>query len=60
MDCDWKFLDKDCGKDEVTISEPHVPVPGDGKWHNGKGYTVRIVIDGRTTTPNPAVVATEN
>lgn len=60
MDCDWIFLNKDGGKEEVTLLEPSLPAPGDGKWHNNNGYTVRHVIDGRTTTRNPAVIATAN
>lgn len=60
MDCDWVFLNKDGSRDEITLAEPKLPVPGDGKWKGDKGYTVRYIITGRTTKPNPAVIATEN
>jgi len=60
MDCDWIFLNLDGTKVEATLSETAIPVPGDGKMHGGKGYRVRHVIDSRTTTPNPAVIATEH
>lgn len=58
MECDWVFLKADGSKLEATLEGP-VPQPGDGKWHSDIGYVVRHVIDGRTTTPNPAVIATE-
>lgn len=58
MKCDWVFLKKDGSKLETTL-EGAAPQPGDGQWHEKIGYVVRHVIDGRTTTPNPAVIATE-
>ncbi len=60
MDHDWVFLNADGSKVEVTLDEPKTPNTGDGKHHNGIGYVVRHVISGRTTSPNPAVIATEH
>lgn len=58
MKCDWVFLNKDGSKTEATL-DGAAPMTGDGKAHNGKGYVVRHVISGRTTTSNDAVIATE-
>jgi hypothetical protein len=58
MKCDWVFLKKDGSKLDVTL-EGATPEPGDGKFHANVGYVVRHIINGRTTTPNPAVIATE-
>lgn len=60
MDCDWIFLNRDGSKDEATLTEPALPNPGDGKVHAQKGYVVRHVITGRTTSNNPAVIASEH
>lgn len=60
MNCDWVFLNSDGSKDEATLIEKTLPTPGDGKAHQGKGYQVRHVISGRTTSSNPAVIATEH
>lgn len=60
MDCDWIFLNADGSKIEVTLAEQAVPRTSDGKWHGGKGYRVRHAVTGRTTTPNPCIIATEN
>lgn len=60
MDCDWVFLNGDGSKVEITLPEGAIPNPGDGKVHSGKGYQVRHVVTGRTTSPNPAVIATEH
>ena len=57
--CDWVFLNKDDTKDQATL-DGAAPSPGDGKVHNGKGYRVRHIISGRSTTPNDAVIATEH
>lgn len=57
---DWVFLNKDGSKEEESIEEPSESIPGDGKIYKGKEFTVRHVVSGRTTTPNPAVIATEN
>ena len=60
MDYDWVFLNIDGTKDQATLAEAATPSPGDGKLHGAKGYVVRHVITGRTTTANPAVIATEH
>ena len=60
MNCDWVFLNIDGSKLEVTLSEPTVPTPGDGKIHGQTGYHVRYVVSGRTTGVNPIVIATEH
>lgn len=57
---DWVFLDKDGSKEEVSLEETSEPIPGDGKIYKGREYTVRHVVSGRTTTSDPAVIATEN
>lgn len=59
MDCDWVFLNTDGSKEEATLVETGCPTPGDGKVHNRKGYVVRYVVQGRTTSKNPLVIATE-
>ncbi|MBI1776467.1 MAG: hypothetical protein HYR63_14065 [Proteobacteria bacterium] len=59
MDHDWVFLNKDGSKSLATLKEKQTPNPGDGKVHNGVGYVVRHVVTGRTTGPNPIVIATE-
>lgn len=59
MKCEWIFLNKDGSKNLATL-EGEVPNTGDGKEHGGKGYVVRHVISGRTTSPHDAVIATEH
>lgn len=59
MDHDWLFLRTDGSQELATLKENHTPNPGDGKWHSGIGYVVRYVVTGRTTSPNPFVIATE-
>ncbi len=59
MDHDWLLLRADGSKTVVTLKEDGTPVPGDGKWHDGVGYVVRYVVNGRITSPNPFVIATE-
>jgi hypothetical protein len=59
MHCDWLFLNGDGTKTEATLKEDKVPNPGDGKSHRSVGYVVRYVVIGRTTSPNPFVIATE-
>jgi hypothetical protein len=59
MDCDWIFIRLDHSRQEATLNEPTLPVVGDGKHHGGQSYEVVAVIAGRTTTPNPAVIAVE-
>jgi hypothetical protein len=59
MKCDWIFLNKDGSKDVVTL-DGDAPKTGDGKVHIGRGYTVRHVVSGRTTSNNDAVIATEH
>jgi len=60
MNCDWVFLKADNSKVEATLAEVNAPNPGDGKWHANTGYLVRHVVTGRTTSPNPCIIATEN
>lgn len=60
MKCEWVFLRTDGSKEVVVLDEKVMPVPGDGKWHSGVGYTLRHLIEGRTTAPYPAAIATEN
>ena len=59
IECHWVFLTADGGRLQEKLQEPSVPAPGDGKWHDGKGYTVRHVVEGRTTSDAPCVIATE-
>ncbi len=59
MDIKWVFLNSDGSKEEATINEPKQPSPGEGKNHGVKGYVVRYVIDGRTTSPESIAIATE-
>lgn len=56
---DWLFLNIDGTKALATTDGP-TPMPGDGRFHNGTGYTVRYVISGRISDPNDMVIATEN
>ena len=60
MDCNWVFLKSDGSKVEVTLAEPSIPIPGDGKMHQEIGYHIRYVVNGASTTPNPIVIATEH
>jgi hypothetical protein len=59
MDCDWIFINLDRSRQKATLNEPTLPTVGNGKHHGSKGYEVAVVITGRTTTPNPAVIAFE-
>ena len=56
--CEWVFKNED-GSKEVVILNGKAPSIGDGKAYNGKGYVVKSVISGRTTSPIPRVIATE-
>lgn len=56
---DWVFLNADQTKHEATLPGD-VPSTGDGKSYNGRGYVVRYIVGGRTTSPNDLVIATEH
>jgi hypothetical protein len=59
MNCDWIFVQLDGTRHEATLPEPILPQSGNGKQFQGKGYVVRGLITGRTTSPNPMVFAEE-
>lgn len=59
MDCEWLFLRKD-DKKTVKLTEEEIPTPGDGKFYNNISYVVRHVVNGRTTSALPLVIATEH
>ncbi len=59
MDCDWIFVNQDRSRLEVTLQEPTLPQPGDGKNHAGRGYEVVYVVTNRVSQPNPTVIAVQ-
>jgi hypothetical protein len=59
MESEWLFRNLDGTRDEAFIEGP-LPTPGDGKFHNGKGYRVVGILSGRITTPRDFVLADEH
>lgn len=56
---EWRFINID-GTTERTVLDDPIPHTGDGKFYNGRGYAVGVVVEKSISWPDGLVLAYEH